>query len=286
MRVMSFETVSPTASTEAKADPFKGTAQYYSRFRPGYPDQLFGLLRESFGLDQSADVLDLGCGTGQLGLTLAPTVRSVTSVDPSEDMLQEAAAQAAVRGNTNVRFIPGSSDTLSADVGSFDLCMMGRCFHWMDRAKTLRTLDDLIRDGGGVAVVHDKTLRMPDADWTKAIDAVIGRHLGANSGMNAKRSLLHAPEETHIDFLSASPFSAVEHRVLKVERLWTVDAIIGYLYSTSFCSLTKLGDRRAAFETDLRETLSALNPLNIFTEVADMQVWIARRDMAMMQRAA
>lgn len=73
-------------------------AEYYARFRRGYPDQFFDTLREFFALGPRDTVLDLGCGTGQLAIPLASRVRSVIGMDPEPDMLRLARHLATERG--------------------------------------------------------------------------------------------------------------------------------------------------------------------------------------------
>jgi ubiquinone/menaquinone biosynthesis C-methylase UbiE len=53
---------------------FTGTAWFYARYRPDYPDEVIDLLRERFRLSETSRVLDLGCGTGQIALKVAPYV--------------------------------------------------------------------------------------------------------------------------------------------------------------------------------------------------------------------
>jgi hypothetical protein len=47
---------------------------------------------------------------------------------------------------------------------------------------------------------------------------------------------------------------------------WTIDTIIGNLYSTSFCSRQVLGDNAAAFETALQAALLAHDPSGTYRE--------------------
>ncbi len=42
----------------------KGTAWYYSRYRPLYSSALIRYLRFKFSLDGNGNMLDLGCGDG------------------------------------------------------------------------------------------------------------------------------------------------------------------------------------------------------------------------------
>ncbi|MEU2257044.1 hypothetical protein [Nocardia xishanensis] len=44
--------------------PFTGTAWHYARYRPSYPDVFIDDVIQSFGLDGTGCLLDLGCGTG------------------------------------------------------------------------------------------------------------------------------------------------------------------------------------------------------------------------------
>lgn len=47
-------------------------AEYYAKYRPGYPPPVIEALRVVFALDIEDIVLDLGCGTGQLALLSPP----------------------------------------------------------------------------------------------------------------------------------------------------------------------------------------------------------------------
>ena len=113
---------------------FAGTAWFYARYRPGYPDEVFQLLRKRFGLDRSSRVLDLGSGTGQIALPIAPYVAEVVAIDPTEDMLKEAKEQAVTRRITNINWLLGESGNLgqmSNEIGEIDLTVIARAFHRM-----------------------------------------------------------------------------------------------------------------------------------------------------------
>ena len=115
---------------------FTGTAWFYARYRPDYPDEVIDLLRERFRLSETSRVLDLGCGTGQIALKVAPYVSEVIAVDPQEDMLKEGQELADAKKVTNVRWVLGESNDLpsmSATIGNIDLAVIARAFHWMDR---------------------------------------------------------------------------------------------------------------------------------------------------------
>lgn len=73
------------------------------------------------------------------------------------------------------------------------------------------------------------------------------------------------------------PSPAWSPNPLTFRRAVTADEIVGYLYLTSYCSATLLGERRATFEADLRRTLRALSPDDHFTEDVALGAWLAWR---------
>ncbi|HLP97846.1 MAG TPA: tetratricopeptide repeat protein [Sideroxyarcus sp.] len=57
------------------------------------PAKLAGLIGRSLPLGKQQDVLDLGCGTGLMGLAIAPHARTLVGVDLAAKMLEKAAAR-------------------------------------------------------------------------------------------------------------------------------------------------------------------------------------------------
>jgi predicted TPR repeat methyltransferase len=57
------------------------------------PEQMAALIRNDAGTDARLDVLDLGCGTGLIGVALATNVKQLVGVDLSAKMLDKARAR-------------------------------------------------------------------------------------------------------------------------------------------------------------------------------------------------
>lgn len=262
-------------------DLFTGTAQWYARYRPGYPEPFFAHVVARFGLGGTGRLLDLGCGTGQLTLPLAGYVSEAVGMDPEPEMLAEAAAQAEAAGVANARWVRGGDrdlDALRGDLGAFRLAMMGRSFHWMDQDATLRTLDGMVEPGGGIVVMSDNDrIQHAVGAWQEAVRATIRRWLGPErrAGSGTRPSARH--HDPFEEIFARSPFATQEMYHLAYTRQTTADEIVGYLYSTSYCSHAVLGDQRDAFEADLRRTLHALSPDDTFSEDATLDAWLAWR---------
>lgn len=263
----------------AGSDLFAGTAWYYARYRPGYPEAFFRHIIARFALDGTTRLLDLGCGTGQLALPLAPHVAAIVGMDPDAEMLAEAAARAATMGIGNVRWVRGSDrdlDRLASDLGTFRVVTMGRSFQWMDRAATLRSLDGMVDRAGGVVLAgEDERVWEVPGVWQEAVRGVIQRWLGAVR--RAGSGTYAPPDDPFEDALARSAFAHMERHAVKYQRSVTVDALIGYLYSTSYCSPALLGGNRAAFEADLRRTLHSLAPDGSLAEEVELGAYLAWR---------
>lgn len=249
-----------------KYDPrlYRGTAQYYSRFRPPYPPALVTVLRENYLLDGTGRLLDLGCGPGPVAIRLAHLFEEVIAIDPEPEMLEEGREVAARAGVTNIRWLLGSSENLPASLGQFRLITMGNSFHRMDCARTLETLYDLVTDDGGLAVVgHGAPIPAPPlTPWRQAIADVVRRY---RDGILPWAQVEIPPESRHEAFLKRSRFKRLKTHLESFEISWTVDSMLGNLYSMSFCSRRLLGDRVADFERDLRAAVLAVEPSGILT---------------------
>ena len=186
---------------------YEGTAWYYSRFRPKYPMSLVSLLRENFRLDGTGRLLDLGCGPGPVAIALAHLFEEVLAMDPDDGMRAEGERIARERGINNIEWRFGGSKDLSPALGQFRLVTMGNSFHWMDRARTLDALYDLVTHGGGIAVVGEGAPIPPPpmTPWRAAINSVLKRYV-AVTGHCLGSMLCRRPKSVHETYIARSRF--------------------------------------------------------------------------------
>ncbi|NEU58351.1 class I SAM-dependent methyltransferase [Halorussus sp. MSC15.2] len=244
-------------SDDDSTSRFDGTEEYYAEYRPDYGERVVRYLEDRFELDESASVLDLGCGTGQLAIPLAARVGEVVGMDPNEEMLREARRKAREAGVENVEWVVGSDadlrEGLWSDLGTVRLTTMGRSFHWMQQGATLDCVHRMTEPGGGVATVADtEWLTRGVEDWEAAAYDVADEYL---DDLPERTGPVEEYDDPWDELLEARGFADVEVRTLRVEREWTIDEAVGYVFSLSFCSPERFGDEKDAFEADLRERL-------------------------------
>jgi ubiquinone/menaquinone biosynthesis C-methylase UbiE len=262
--------------TEDLADPrlFKGTADYYLKFRSRYPDLLIKRVAQLCNLRSTARVLDLGCGPGTLVRAFAPFCGVIIGVDPEPRMIA-AAKQYVIGSGCKTEFICASAHELSVNIGTFSLVTIGRAFHWMDRKATLEMLDTIVDPQGAVALFRDPATKLPENAWRTAFDRVFSRFATTEVARLGAQKVSIAVDEA---YLLRSAFSHLERISTFQIRSLTVEQLIGRAFSMAGTSPDDLMDKRSDFENALREALAPFLSHGQLTEITEPQALIARRE--------
>jgi hypothetical protein len=77
--------------------------------------------------------------------------------------------------------------------------------------------------------------------------------------------------------LQAAGFEPVGSERFPTAHDWTPDALIGFVYSTSFLPRAVLGDQADAFERDVRHEIGGLATDDVLQETIDFNFELARR---------
>jgi ubiquinone/menaquinone biosynthesis C-methylase UbiE len=258
--------------TKSYKDIFKGTAWYYARYRAGYPHAFFDMVKDKFNLSKNDRVLDLGCGTGQIAIPLSQYVKQVVAMDPEPEMLAEGKMLAEKSGASNIRWIEGGSEDLvdlRYKLGKFQLAVVGTAFHWMNREKTLDDMYEIINDSGGIVIANldNNLFRKPEI--VQVVKKWLGEQRRAGSGV------YQPPARRHEEVISESKFQRMEFWQYPLVFTNDIDGIIGNIYSTSMANQEVLGNKKAAFENDLRDTLLRVNPSGKFVSEGQVQAILA-----------
>ncbi len=254
-------------------DRFRTNAAHYRTGRPPYPPALIRRVAERVGLGETHRVLDLGCGPGPLAIGFAYFAGSVLGLDPEPRML-EAASEAARGLVANVSFRQGSSYDLDPALGRFRLVAMGRSFHWMDRADTLRRLDAMIEAEGAVTLFHGGHLDVPENGWTREWREITDRYAADDPLRERRRSGTWLGHEA---FLLDSAFRRLERIALVARHEATTESLLERALSMSSLSRARLGERTEALIRELTASLAHTAPAGTLSEVLEYSALIARR---------
>ncbi|WP_328649006.1 methyltransferase domain-containing protein [Amycolatopsis sp. NBC_00348] len=249
---------------------YSGSAAYYARGRAAYPDALAVAFTAELGLDGTGRLLDVGCGPGSLTLLLAGKFDETVGLDADPDMLAEAARRAADAEIGTCRWVHRRAEELPADLGEFRLVTFAQSFHWLDRPAVAAAVHGMLAAGGVCAHVHATTHQGVDPDDQApphdAITDLVRRYLGsvrrAGQGVLPDGTAAGEPEIYRAAGFHGPRRFAVPGRVVTKDA----DAVVAAVFSLSSAAPHLFGDRREAFEADLRQLLHEANPAGVFTE--------------------
>jgi SAM-dependent methyltransferase len=237
-------------------DAFAGTAEFYLRYRVAYPAELLLDLAGRAGSKGEGRLLDLACGPGRVVLAMARWFREAWAVDLEPEMVEVGRREAARRGVSNVRWSVGRAEELEAPEASFRLVTIGEAFHRLDQPRIARQALRWLRPGGAIATLGSHGILMGQEPWQRLVADFVQAWVRAPSAGPLPAS---GPEHCEA-VLSAAGFSGVASHPFTFPYCWTVDSILGYLYSTSVCSRRILGERAGAFESGLASALLGHDP--------------------------
>jgi SAM-dependent methyltransferase len=260
-----------------RADLYQGTAEFYDRFRPPYPDELFVDLRARLPITGTGRLLDLACGTGQVAFPLAGGFVETVAIDLEPETVAFAQAKDARQGPTGITWSVGAAETV-ADDGTFELITIGTAFHRLDRVAVAQRMRELVAEDGGVALLWSPVpsegeepwqheMRQLIVDWTSRAGVAERIPVGWQEAMAAV---------SHGEVLERIGFSYDGRFEFRRTQAWTRDSLIGFLYSTSILSRAALGAATDAFEADTARRLASFTADGTFRCEASYAYELAR----------
>lgn len=150
---------------------FKGLASHSAEWFGDTRDHWWnadwlGLVGARFGAERVRDVLDVGCGVGHWGRTLAqvlPSDARLTGIDREARWVEAASAKAAERGlGERFRYQGGTADALDFPDASFDLVTCQTVLiHVRDAALAVKEMARVTRPGGIVLLAEPNNAVWP-----------------------------------------------------------------------------------------------------------------------------
>ena len=260
-------------------DAFAGTATYYLRYRVPYPQALLRDLVERAGVTGEGRLLDLACGPGRVALALVSSFREVWAIDLEPEMIEVGQNEAAQRGVNNIRWMVGKAEELQVPPASCELITIGEAFHRLDQQLVAKQTLRWLQPGCCVASLGCYGVMEGKEAWQRSVADVVRRWTSRarpSGDLSAQPQPGSGPEHYEL-VLRDTGFEDVASYAFVEEHSWTIETIMGNLYSTSFCSRNVLGDNAEAFEADLRAALLAHNPSGTYRENIDFGYTIGRK---------
>lgn len=200
-------------------------------FRAPYLPGFFRGVAEAIPLIGTEDLLDLGCGVGEVALGFAPFVASLTGIDLEQPMLDALGNRALAMG-VKMRLIHSRVEDAPADLGRFHLITMGRAHRFMHRQTSLVRLDQWLMPGGAILVC--RPVPNPDhAEWHRVYGATRQKWVRGNLG--------EMPRLTGNQFFQGTDYVLVKQVIVHGEKQLELEHLVYRALGTPDTSRAMLG---------------------------------------------
>jgi SAM-dependent methyltransferase len=266
---------------EVKFEPglYRGTAEYYERFRLPYPAAMIADLARRAALSGRGRLLDLACGTGQFAFPLRGWFAEVLAVDAEPGMIEVVRAKAAAAGAMQVRAICLDAGDFQAGSASFELIVIGNAFHRLPRDLVAGRACGWLKPGGHIALCWSTSPWTGPGDWQRALDATLRRWQDALGVSDRVPAGWDQPgkQDPDRDVLSRAGFEPAGRYEFWAEHSWTIGELAGHIRSTSVLAAPVLASHAAEFDADLNAVLSHHGAGGRLTETVSFAYELARK---------
>jgi SAM-dependent methyltransferase len=232
---------------------FGRTAQDYTKYRTGFPPELFARLAAMRVGLPGHRIVDLGTGTGTLARGFAAAGCTVTGVDIAPELLEEARRQDGAAGlEVTYRVAPAEDTGLAG--AAWDVVCAGQCWHWFDRRRVITEARRLLGADGTVVVCNRDYVLLPGNVCTASEDLV----LAYNPNWPMAGGFGVRPEWS--DELAQEGFAHLETFGFDIAVPFTHDTWRGRMRSSNGVGASLPEADVAAFDADLARLLAERFP--------------------------
>src|SRR5260370_27662536 len=172
----------PGSTARRYGKVFDEIAAEYDRHRAGYTERLKRQGGGVGGIGSGDQVLEVGCGSGQLTRGLIARGLHVTALEPGKSLI--ALARQNLEGAGEVQFVNAQFEDALLPREQFAALFCASAFHWIDPKVSWQKAADVLVPGGTLALVQYCGLEEPrtktDQDAALAAIRKIAPDIAAN----------------------------------------------------------------------------------------------------------
>lgn len=202
---------------------FTTKAEKYSKYRPGYPEELIKFLIQSTHLQNDSVVVDIGCGTGILTKQLLDHGIKTIGVEPNKEMYDQAKAN--LKGY-DCQIVYASAEHTQLNSHIANLITVAQALHWFDLSKFIYEYHRLLKTDGQVAILYNH-MDKNDMKVAKFLDihrTLCPTYCGFSKGINNH-------EDIYSEMFGENGFITTE---FKNNQVLSYEEYMGYVESLSY----------------------------------------------------
>ena len=188
-------------------------------YRPHYPDELYAYLAH---ITTGHDVAwDCATGSGQAAVGLSNFYKKVIATDSSQEQLKHAVKK------PNIEYIHSPAEKCPLPDASVDLVVVAQAVHWFNLDAFFKEVQRVLKPGGVIALWGYKRTKLTKLESLNSIIRYYNMHTLANYWAPEVRMVNESYQAINFPFKELSPPK------FNFESDWTLDQMMGYMYSWS-----------------------------------------------------
>jgi SAM-dependent methyltransferase len=140
-----------------RPESFEDVASDYDAFRLRYPSEVVEDVASAGNLVEGAEVLEIGCGSGQLSVDLARRGCELVAVEMGANLARLARKNLAPFPNARVEVAKFEAWPLPET--KFDAVVCATAFHWLDPEVRFAKSAEALHPGGTLVILHVHLVR-------------------------------------------------------------------------------------------------------------------------------
>lgn len=233
----------------------KDPAQY-DRVRPGYPAEVYRVLRRRCGLSPGTATFEIGAGTGKATRELLRRGASPLAVVEPDPRCARYLRSSLRPWRDRVRLYVAPFEDVELEEGGFDLGVAATSFHWLRERPALGKVVRFLRPGGWWAMwsnLHGDPTR--PTDFTRAVDPLYrGFEVSPVTGSPGPLGFRTYRDERLATLRGVGGFDRASCRVIRWKRTLDTDTVLAL--NRTFSNISSLPyRRRERFLSELRRVV-------------------------------
>ena len=178
---------------EKESTMFNQMADYYDKFRPGYPPEIIDSLISKANLSQSSNLLEIGAGSGKATELFTGKRFNILCIEPGEDLAEIGITKFK---DENFKFHQARFEECDLPAETFDTVFAAQAFHWIPQPQGYEKCAYILKSGGYLALFWNMYITY-DNDLNNELLAISARHGGFADFLSAENC------ETRINTISS-----------------------------------------------------------------------------------
>lgn len=222
---------------------FNQMADYYDRFRPGYPTEIIRQIVEKAALTADSRVLEIGAGSGKATAQFAEYGFDMLCIEPGKDLADKGRER--FKGK-NVTYAVSRFEDYPLPEHAFDAVISAQAFHWVEKPLGYELCACCLKDGGWLMPFWNIEI-IRDTPLDRELFGIIERYDAYTAVMKAEA---YTPRVARItaEIADSGFFRTPEVIQVEWERTFTAEEYFGYAMTGNVFIRNPEEKKRACYE--------------------------------------